>query len=144
ETELLRWVGGRIDFAQGVVHVRAGLNGHILPNLLRKRVAGPGAQQDYRPNQPFAVSHTIPPVTVRVSGHPVSNDGMACILVPCGAPGKQNSSCDSPIRRCPALTLSRILREDEGFARGKRMDLGLTGRVAIVAAASKVLGRAVA
>jgi 3-oxoacyl-[acyl-carrier protein] reductase len=43
-----------------------------------------------------------------------------------------------------ALTLSRILREDYKFARGAGMDLGISGRVAIVAAASKGLGRAVA
>ena len=42
------------------------------------------------------------------------------------------------------MTLSRILREDYKFGAGDGMDLGLSGRVAIVAAASKGLGRAVA
>src|SRR5215472_6034443 len=43
-----------------------------------------------------------------------------------------------------ALTLSGFLREHGRFERGAGMDLGLNGRVAIVAAASKGLGRAVA
>ena len=43
-----------------------------------------------------------------------------------------------------ALTLSRFLGDDCSFARGAGMDLGLNGRVAIIAAASKGLGRAVA
>jgi 3-oxoacyl-[acyl-carrier protein] reductase len=43
-----------------------------------------------------------------------------------------------------ALTPSAILRDDCEFERGARLDLGLNGRVAIGAAASKGLGRAVA
>ncbi len=38
----------------------------------------------------------------------------------------------------------RISRDDAKFARGENLDLGLHGRVAIIAAASKGLGRAVA
>ncbi|HVH72423.1 MAG TPA: SDR family oxidoreductase [Candidatus Dormibacteraeota bacterium] len=44
----------------------------------------------------------------------------------------------------PALTPPDVLRDDGKFERGAGMDLGLNGRVAIVAAASKGLGRAVA
>src|SRR5207248_2181893 len=43
-----------------------------------------------------------------------------------------------------ALTLFTVLGDDDRFALGMGMDLGLHGRVAIVAAASKGLGRAVA
>jgi 3-oxoacyl-[acyl-carrier protein] reductase len=37
-----------------------------------------------------------------------------------------------------------VSRDDKGFGQGENLDLGLTGRVAIVAAASKGLGRSVA
>src|SRR5256884_5241398 len=74
----------------------------------------------------------------RKAGVRFSKGGIACILVPCRASRKQNSLPDSP------LTVSAVLRDDDKFRRGAGMDLGITGRVAIVAAASKGLGRAVA
>src|SRR5437867_8814341 len=67
----------------------------------------------------------------RKAGVRFSKGGIACILVPCRASRKQNSLPDSP------LTVSAVLRDDDKFRRGAGMDLGITGRVAIVAAASK-------
>jgi len=58
--------------------------------------------------------------------------------VPSRPSGKQNPSTRL------ALTLARILREDCQFGLRGEMDLGLNGRVAIVAAASKGLGKEVA
>jgi 3-oxoacyl-[acyl-carrier protein] reductase len=49
-----------------------------------------------------------------------------------------------PPNACYGFDPARISREDVEFARGANLDLGLQGRVAIVAAASKGLGRAVA
>src|SRR5882724_4025244 len=42
------------------------------------------------------------------------------------------------------IDASQGSRDDSSFERGREMDLGLSGRVAIVAAASQGLGRAVA